>query len=84
MQITLIELLLLADEDKGTGVNDILGYDPVLNGGNALWGRHGGNTVEKPADWPHVEPMNVATMSDGDYVPYSWVNGGNSHSAVGV
>jgi hypothetical protein len=27
----LIVPLRLTDEDKGTGVNDILGYDPVLN-----------------------------------------------------
>jgi len=72
------------NEDADTGVNDILGYDPVLNGGNALWGRFGGNTVEKPAAWSHVEPLNVATMSDGDYAPYSWVNGGSSHSSIGA
>ncbi len=32
--------------------------------GNALWGRHGGNTVDEPAEWSHVRDGAL----DGDLV----------------
>lgn len=66
----------------GDDVNAAMGYDPTLSGTNSFWGDRGGQNSEEPAVWHHPAPLTVNEMSDGDYVPDSWVQGGPSHSAL--
>jgi hypothetical protein len=67
---------------QGDDVNAAMGYDPTLAGTNSFWGDRGGQNAEDPAVWGHNAPLTVNQMSDGDYVPDSWVQGGPSHSAL--
>lgn len=52
-----------------------------LSGTNAFWGDRGGENVMEPAQWHHPAPLTVSQMSDGDWVPDSWTQGGPSHSS---
>ena len=70
-------------------VNDALGWDSTLSGGNALWSDaigegsiEGGANVDEPRGWSNGEPMSVQAFSDSDYVPYGYTLGGPSHSSV--
>ena len=52
-----------------------------LSGTNVFWGDRGGQNVDEPAPWHNNEGLTVNQMSDGDWVPDAWVQGGPSHSS---